>query len=144
LFLISSGKGLGMPRGQGPRRHGWGTPPGGGFGNLPRFIEPVVLYLLKKLGCAHGYQLASELPEHALTEAVIDRGALYRTRRQLEAAGYVSSDWDVSAAGPARRLYRLTPAGDEFLHHWSALLLRMANSMADFVTKVKDLDPTTK
>jgi poly-beta-hydroxybutyrate-responsive repressor len=128
-----------MPRGKGQCRHGWG-PPGGGFGNLPRFIEPVVLYLLKKLGNAHGYQLASELPEHAIGETVIDRGALYRTLRQLEADAYVTSDWDVSGAGPARRLYRLTPAGDEYLQHWTELIDRMAESMDGFVDKVKALE----
>ncbi|MDK2847329.1 MAG: PadR family transcriptional regulator, regulatory protein PadR [Desulfuromonadales bacterium] len=128
-----------MPRGKGPCRHGWGGPQAG-FGNLPRFIEPVVLYLLKKFGQAHGYQLAGELPEHAIGETVIDRGALYRTLRQLEAAGYVSSDWDVSGAGPARRLYRLTPPGEEFLSHWANLIERMADSMTDFAEKVRELD----
>ncbi|APG24314.1 MULTISPECIES: PadR family transcriptional regulator [Syntrophotalea] len=128
-----------MPRGQGPCRHGWG-PPQGGFGNLPRFIEPVVLYLLKKLGHAHGYQLAGELPEHAIGETLIDRGALYRTLRQLEADAYVTSDWDVSGAGPARRLYRLTPAGENYLRHWAELIERMAEAMHGFVAKVGELD----
>ncbi|ABA87843.1 winged helix-turn-helix transcriptional regulator, PadR-like family [Syntrophotalea carbinolica DSM 2380] len=128
-----------MPRGKGPCRHGWGQPQGG-FGNLPRFIEPVLLYLLKKSGQAHGYQLAGELPEHAIGETVIDRGALYRALRQLEAAAYVTSDWDVSGAGPARRLYRLTPAGAEYLHHWTKLIERMAVSMTDFIAKVGELE----
>lgn len=129
-----------MPRGKGPCRHGWGAPQGGGFGNLPRFIEPVVLYLLKKLGQAHGYQLAGELPEHAIGETVIDRGALYRTLRQLEAAAYVSSDWDVSGGGPARRCYRLTPAGEQYLRHWTDLIERMTESMTGFVAKVRELE----
>jgi poly-beta-hydroxybutyrate-responsive repressor len=131
-----------MPRGKGPCRHGWGGSQAD-FGNLPRFIEPVVLFLLKKLDQAHGYQLAGELPDHAIGETIIDRGALYRTLRQLEAAGYVSSDWDVSGAGPARRLYRLTPAGDNFLLHWADLIERMAESMKDFADKVRELEGKT-
>ncbi len=129
-----------MPRGKGPCRHGWGPPQGGGFGNLPRFIEPVVLYLLKKLGQAHGYQLAGELPDHAIGETIIDRGALYRTLRQMEASAYVTSDWDISGAGPARRLYRLTPAGEEYLRHWTILIERMTGSMTTFLTKVAELE----
>jgi PadR family transcriptional regulator PadR len=125
----------------GPRRHGWGRgPQGGGFGNIPRFIEPVVLYLLKKLGRAHGYQLAAELPKHSLTGALVDRGALYRTLRQLEETGHVTSDWDVSGQGPAKRLYRLTPAGDAFLRQWTTLIEQMVGAMGDFVQKVRELE----
>jgi PadR family transcriptional regulator PadR len=127
-----------MRRGQ--CRHGWGPPQGGGFGNIPRFIEPVVLYLLKKLGTAHGYQLAGELPEHSLSGALVDRGALYRALRQLEVGGHVISDWDVSGQGPAKRLYRLTPAGETFLLEWTRLIEQMAGSMADFVQKVRELE----
>ncbi len=128
-----------MPRGA--CRHGWGRgPQGGAFGNIPRFIEPVVLLLLKKLGSAHGYQLAGELPEHSLTGAIVDRGALYRTLRQLEVGGHVTSDWDVSGHGPAKRLYRLTPDGEEFLQQWTQLIEQMAGAMSDFVVKVRELD----
>ncbi len=128
-----------MPRG--PWRQGRGRgPQGGGFGNIPRFIEPVVLLLLKQLGSAHGYQLASELPEHSLTDAITDRGALYRTLRQLEISGHVTSDWDVSGHGPAKRLYRLTPEGEEFLQQWAQRIKQMADTMSDFVFKVQELD----
>jgi poly-beta-hydroxybutyrate-responsive repressor len=128
-----------MPRG--PHRHGCcrGTQ-GGDFGNIPRFIEPVVLYLLKKLGSAHGYQLAAELPEHSLTGALVDRGAMYRTLRQIEEAGHVTSDWDVSGQGPAKRLYRLTPTGEAYLRQWTVLIEQMAGSMNSFVRKVRELE----
>lgn len=128
-----------MPRGACRKGRGRG-PQGDGFGNIPRFIEPVVLLLLKQLGSAHGYQLAGELPEHSLTGAIVDRGALYRTLRQLELGGHVTSDWDVSGQGPARRLYRLTPIGEEFLQQWTELIAQMAGSMNDFVVKVRSLD----
>jgi poly-beta-hydroxybutyrate-responsive repressor len=99
-----------------------------------------VLYLLKKLGHAHGYQLAAELPEHSLTGALVDRGAMYRTLRQLEEVGHVTSDWDVSGQGPAKRLYRLTPTGEAYLRQWTVLIEQMAGSMADFVRKVRELE----
>lgn len=132
-----------MPRGACRQGRGRGSQ-GGDFGNIPRFIEPVVLLLLKKLGSAHGYQLASELPEHSLTGAIVDRGALYRTLRQLEVGGHVTSDWDVSGHGPAKRLYRLTPVGEEFLRQWTQMIEQMAGAMGDFVIKVRNLDQQNK
>ena len=128
-----------MPRGACRQGRGRG-PQGGGFGNIPRFIEPVVLLLLKQLGSAHGYQLASELPEHSLTGAIVDRGALYRTLRQLETGGHVTSDWDVSGHGPAKRLYCLTSEGEDFLQQWTLLIEKMAGAMSDFVVKVREFD----
>ena len=46
------------------------------MGNLYRFVEPVVLFLLKTKGQSYGYDLASELKKHALTDAEIEVAAL--------------------------------------------------------------------
>jgi poly-beta-hydroxybutyrate-responsive repressor len=51
-----------------------------------------------------------------------DSGTVYRTLRQLEKAGMVSSFWDTSASGPARRMYSLTKAGEIFLSGWMRVL----------------------
>ena len=71
---------------------------------------------------------------------MVDRGALYRTLRQLEVGGHVVSDWDVSGQGPAKRLYRLTPTGETYLLEWTRLIEQMAGSMADFVQNVRKLE----
>ena len=73
------------------------------MGNLYRFVEPVALLLLKKKGSAYGYDLLGEMEEHAMTDAEIEKAALYRTLRHLESVGYVVSEWDEETAGPARR-----------------------------------------
>ncbi|HYM14808.1 MAG TPA: helix-turn-helix transcriptional regulator [Dehalococcoidia bacterium] len=62
---------------------------------------------------AYGYQLAQQLAEAGLP--AFDSGTVYRTLRQLERTGLVSSFWDTSESGPARRMYSLTKAGDLFL-----------------------------
>lgn len=110
------------------------------MGNLYRFVEPVVLYLLHVQGESHGYSIAQELQHHALTDAEIERGALYRTLNQLEANGHVTSRWETSGGGPARRLYRLTPSGEEHLREWAEVLGHMSRAMAELVGKVKALD----
>lgn len=73
------------------------------MGNVYRFVEPVILLLLKMKGSSYGYDLAGELREHTLTDAEVDKAALYRSLRQLERNGYVVSEWDLRESGPARR-----------------------------------------
>ena len=64
----------------------------------------------------YGYQLSQRLKECGLP--VFDQGTVYRTLRKLEESGLVSSFWDTSASGPARRMYSLTQAGEVFLAGW--------------------------
>jgi PadR family transcriptional regulator PadR len=65
---------------------------------------------------AYGYQLVQELAKAGLPN--FDSTTVYRTLRQLEKAGLVSSFWDTSESGPARRMYSLTKAGETFLELW--------------------------
>jgi PadR family transcriptional regulator, regulatory protein PadR len=69
---------------------------------------------------AYGYQLTQQLAQAGLPE--FDSGTVYRTLRQLEKSGFVSSAWDTSESGPARRMYSLTAAGEIFLSGWIEVL----------------------
>src|SRR3989441_13029679 len=71
---------------------------------------------------AYGYQLVQELNKSGL--ARFDSTTVYRTLRQLERAGLVSSFWDTSESGPARRMYALTQAGEAMLDVWLGLFGR--------------------
>lgn len=74
-------------------------------------------------GCnAYGYQLNQQLAQSGLPE--FDSGTVYRTLRQLEKTGMVSSFWDTSESGPARRMYSLTAAGQVFLGNWLEIMQR--------------------
>ena len=70
---------------------------------------------------AHGYDLLERLPDLVGDERV-DVGNLYRVLRRLEEQGLVSSEWDESVPGPAKRTYELTDAGGEALERWAASL----------------------
>jgi PadR family transcriptional regulator, regulatory protein PadR len=107
------------------------------MGHLYRFVEPVILLLLKQKGEAHGYELAGDIAEYALTDAEIETAALYRTLRALENNGYVVSKWDVKGSGPARRVYRLSPSGTEHLNEWISVLEQMSKSMATFAKRAR-------
>jgi poly-beta-hydroxybutyrate-responsive repressor len=119
------------------RRHGKDQPCTCAMGNLYRFVEPVILLLLKKKGHSYGYDLSGNLQEHALTDAEIERGALYRTLRQLEKNGNVASEWETDRGGPARRVYKLTPQGERHLEEWATVLEHVSKSMARFVKETR-------
>jgi DNA-binding PadR family transcriptional regulator len=107
------------------------------LGNLYRFVEPVLLFLLKRKGRSYGYELANDLRACALTDAEIEVAALYRTLRQLEVNGCVTSEWDVEGSGPARRVYVLTAHGEEHLQEWATVLDHMSRSMKRFIREAR-------
>ncbi len=109
------------------------------MGNLSRFVEPVVLLLLKKKGRSYGYDLSADLRDCALTDAEIERGALYRTLRQLEGNGNLRSEWETDKAGPARRVYKLTAKGERHLEEWATVLEQVSKSMARFVRETRGI-----
>jgi PadR family transcriptional regulator PadR len=92
------------------------------MGNLYRFTEPIVLLVLARLGTAHGYQIAAEAGPLAVTHAGLDGAAIYRALRRLEETDCVTSGWDTSGGGPARRLYTLTERGLEHLAEWAEVM----------------------
>jgi poly-beta-hydroxybutyrate-responsive repressor len=78
-----------------------------------RFLEPTLALLLHH-GSSHGYTLLERLHEFGLGN--LDTGAVYRTLRDMEQEGWVSSAWSTEQTqGPARRVYSLTKAGDQML-----------------------------
>ena len=93
---------------------------------------------------AYGYELTQKLAAAGLPES--DSGTVYRTLRQLEKSGFVSSFWDTSESGPARRMYSLTKAGELFLSGWidvlqnyQAILQKAADG---FAPRQSDTDAT--
>lgn len=106
-----------MPR-RGRRWHeGDGTGASPLFG-IRRFLEPCLLLLLHR-GASHGYELAEGLECFGFPRGQVDSSLIYRTLRQLEFDGMLTSKWDTSAAaGPPRRVYHLTPLGDQYLAAW--------------------------
>lgn len=97
-------------------------------------------------GCnAYGYQLARQLTETGLPQP--DSGTVYRALRQLEGSGFVSSFWDTSDQGPARRMYSLTTAGELFLRAWIEGLERyrevLRGALAGFEPDAAAANPNT-
>ncbi len=87
---------------------------------------------------AYGYQLVQELARAGLP--AFDSTTVYRTLRQLERAGLVSSFWDTSESGPARRMYSLTKSGEAFLNLWADLFSRYQNILRSALDSLDNLD----
>ena len=76
------------------------------------------MLLLLHCNEAHGYELSEGLLQFGYEKNPADSSTVYRTLRSLEEGGFVTSRWDTDSAGPARRLYKITQDGDEYLAWW--------------------------
>ena len=102
---------------------------------LPReMVKPSILMLLKDRR-AHGYALLEQVEE--LGVAAIDAGGFYRLLRDLEQAKLVRSRWEARGSGPARRVYELTPKGEEELAAWGAALRRQHALMSSYLRRFR-------
>ena len=111
------------------RRRGWH----GRGGRIERFQVAALLLLLRERP-AHGYDLLERLPS-LLGDERVDVGNLYRVLRRLEEQGLVSSEWDESVPGPAKRTYELTDAGGEALERWAASLAETRTRIDRFLQR---------
>jgi len=69
---------------------------------------------------AHGYYIEQYLRGMGLAQVEMTR--IYRTLRQLEQQGLVTSAWEAGPDGPARRVYTLTDTGKTWLRGGAAML----------------------
>jgi len=102
-------------------------------GGLPRNYLRASLLLLIAETPAHGYDLLEQIAQLGLRN--VDPGGLYRALRVMEQDGLVASWWEHSTAGPARRSYRLTEEGVEWLHAWAGALREGRRYLSAYLTR---------
>lgn len=98
------------------RKRATDAPPSFGPRDL---LVPYVLLAIQAQQ-AHGYLIEQYL--RGLGLAQVQLSTLYRTLRQLEEQGLVTSTWEAGPGGPARRTYALTNAGAAWLRNGAAAL----------------------
>lgn len=102
-------------------------------GGLPRsYLRPCLLLLIAEQP-SHGYDLLERL--EGLGLGATDPGGLYRTLRAMEREDLVTSRWETSAAGPARRTYVLTSEGMDWLHAWAGALRESRRYLSRFLQR---------
>ena len=95
---------------------------GGGRGRGRRrrvmsFLKPCLLFMLHQ-GEAHGYSLLDGLDEFGFNPERLDPSLVYRALRDMEENGWVVSRWGEESQGPQRRVYQISPEGEERLDEW--------------------------
>jgi PadR family transcriptional regulator, regulatory protein PadR len=93
------------------------------------WLTPVTLVLLRE-ETSYGYELMERLEEFGFEQ--ISAGTLYRTLRRTEKEGLSESEWESSEGGPARRIYTITEAGEEYLAAWAEACEQYQNVMDSF------------
>jgi len=109
---------------------------------LPKnFIRPCLLLLLAEEP-SHGYDLLLRLADLGVRQ--IDPGGLYRALRAMEQEGLVSSTWEASDLGPARRTYEITAEGLDWLHAWAGDLRETRRVISGFLTRYEVVERSNK
>jgi poly-beta-hydroxybutyrate-responsive repressor len=88
-------------------------------GQPKNFARPCLLLLLAE-SPAHGYELIDRLRPFGFE--ISDPATIYKTLRGMEQDGIVTSQWELSSRGPARRVYSLTSDGRDLLESWALTL----------------------
>ena len=107
-------------------------------GQPKNFARPCLLLLLAEAP-AHGYELLDRLRPFGFD--LSDPASVYKTLRLLENEGLVTSEWELSTRGPARRVYSITPDGQEMLQAWAHTLTKNREIIGMFLGRVADISP---
>ncbi|WP_254119818.1 poly-beta-hydroxybutyrate-responsive repressor [Bacillus sp. FJAT-29790] len=99
-------------------------------GSPKNFMIPFLLLSLRGGFSLHGYKLIQQLTQFGFSS--IDQGNVYRVLRQLEKDDLVKSEWDTSSGGPAKRIYSLTNAGEQYLDLWAGSLEQYQTMLDSF------------
>jgi poly-beta-hydroxybutyrate-responsive repressor len=97
-----------------------------------RYIQSSILMALK-IRSSYGYELIKEISQFGFVEGQAPPGMIYRHLRDLEENGLVSSEWQTEGAGPAKRVYQLTPEGNEVLDIWIAYMKNQVDKLLNFI-----------
>ena len=115
-------------------KHGDDPRPAGTNGRIqvrPRnWLVPVTLLTLRE-STTYGYKLMEQTAKFGFE--AMNPGTYYRTLRHMEKDGLCKSEWDTSSgAGPARRVYTITDAGEAYLQFWIDALEQYRRNMDAF------------
>lgn len=80
---------------------------------VKRSMLPVVLLSFLAAKPEHGYSMLAKLEE--LGVPGIKSGTLYPLLRTMEESGDIVSDWQITARGPARKIFEITQQGHQTL-----------------------------
>jgi DNA-binding PadR family transcriptional regulator len=102
-------------------------------GTLDKLLRPAILTVLAKEPL-HGYLIVQMLSSLKISRGERpDATGVYRALGAMQVDGFVASRWVTSQPGPARHLYRLTPAGRSCLARWVRTLTQHQVALAELL-----------
>ncbi len=102
-------------------------------GSLDRLIQPAVLAALAREPL-HGYALVMRLSEmRTFQRQAPDTSGVYRVLNWLESHGMVTSSWDTSSSGPAKKTYHITDKGRLCLRTWVKTLRGYSRAVEELI-----------
>jgi PadR family transcriptional regulator, regulatory protein PadR len=101
-----------------------------------KFIDPCLLLLIAQ-SPSHGYDLIDKLERYGFSG--VDPTKAYRHLRRLEEEGFLESAWSAETPGPARREYKITKEGLDFLQTWPPAIEKSIESYKAFVEDLSGL-----
>lgn len=107
-------------------------------GQPKNFARPCLLLLLAE-SPAHGYELMEQLRPFGFS--INDPAAIYKSLRQMEEEGLVTSSWETSPRGPARRVYALTSDGRDQLDAWARTLAKNREILGQYLARYGSISP---
>jgi PadR family transcriptional regulator PadR len=84
---------------------------------------------------SYGYELAQSLEAAGFGQ--IQGGTLYPVLLRLQRTGLIRASWREGTAGPARKYYTTTAAGDEALRHIAVDWRQFASGVEGILKEVK-------
>lgn len=107
--------------------------------NLDKLIQPAVLLILAD-GALHGYRIVQRLAEMSMFQGhPPDSTGVYRFLKAMEDRGMVTSAWDLSESGPAKRLFDLTPDGARCLRRWTATIEEYYSQVGELLRQLRQV-----
>lgn len=101
--------------------------------NLDKLVQPAILAVLASED-AHGYVIVQRLTEMPMFRGQKpDPTGVYRYLRQMEDRELVTSKWDTSEAGPAKRIYGITEEGCSCLTRWMETLSAYHDALGELL-----------
>ena len=105
--------------------------------HLSRLLQPAIMTILAG-GGLHGYAIVERLAETAvLAGDRPDSTGVYRVLSTMEERGFVTSSWDTSERGPARKIYELTSPGDKCLARWVSSLSDYHRAIGELLERAR-------
>ena len=101
--------------------------------HLPAFILLVLAEEPLHGGAIH------EALNQRLPSLSLDTGAIYRALKALEAEGELSSTWEATSPGPARKIYHMTAKGWDRLDFWKSEIENRREILTNFLERYANL-----